>query len=168
MWLLSHIQELLIHVLTLAGVVVTFAGFLLGVIPFIKRYQLATQIIGILLLLAGIYLQGGLAVKKEKELEIADLKTKLAEAKADSAKVNTEVVTKYITKKQIIKEKGDTVIEYIDREVTVYDKTCPIPKEVIKAHNAAAMNNIDQLLTPSTVINTSEHNAAASLILPKK
>ena len=170
MWLLSHFTEYLIHALTLAGVVITFAGFLLGKIPFINKYQLPAQILGILLLVAGIYLQGGLSVKKENELEISQLKVKLAEVREKSAIVNTEIVTKYITKRQVIKEKGEKVIEYIDREVTVYDKTCPIPSSVITAHNAAAENKtVDEILKPNSIIDTKAHNSAASpLILPKK
>ena len=68
---------------------------------------------------------------------------KLEEAKKESAKVNTVVETKVITKTKIIKEKADTIVQYVDRvkEIVKFDETCPIPKEAIDVHNEAARMN---------------------------
>ena len=173
MWMLNFLPEIVIHLTLLAGIVVTFTGFFVGFLPFVNTYKLIIQVLGIALLSFGLYLEGGLSFKQKYELEVAELKEKLAAAEAKSAKVNTEVVIKYVTQRQIVKEKGENIIEYIDREVVKFDKNCPIPDVVIKAHDASALNlPVEQLLTPSTTVNTKVHNEAVNptskMILPKK
>ena len=76
----------------------------------------------------------------EYKAEIEQYKLKIEEAKNDSKDANAEVKTQVVTKTKVIKEKGDTVIQYIDREVVKYDTTCPLPTQAITAHNAAAKN----------------------------
>jgi hypothetical protein len=118
----------------------TIAGFVLGFIPLISKYKLPIQIISLLLLSLGVYLEGGLAEKAKWELRVKEMEAKVAQAETKSAVVNTEIVEKVITQKQVIKVKGDKVIEYIDREVKVFDNTCTVPEMAIKAHNMAAKN----------------------------
>ena len=70
-------------------------------------------------------------------------------------------MTKVVTKTQVIKEKGDDVVRYIDREVAKYDAECRIPQVAIRAHDASALNKaVDEIiLTPTSVIDTANHNA---------
>ena len=103
-------------------------------------------------------------MEAEYKVKVAELKEKLKDAEIKAANANAKIVTEYVTKKQFIKQRGDTITEYIDREVVKYDKTCPIPTEVIRAHNAAALND------PILLILTEEHNKLATPIklAPKK
>jgi len=140
MWIINWLPEFVVHLIFLAGLVGTIAGFVLGFIPFVSKYKLPIQIISLLLLSLGVYLEGGLAEKAKWELRVKEMEVKVAEAEAKSAVVNTEIVEKVITQKQVIKVKGDKVIEYIDREVKVFDNTCTVPEIAIKAHNMAAKN----------------------------
>jgi hypothetical protein len=139
MWILSILPVASIHLLLICGVLGTIAGFVLGFIPLINKYRLPIQILGVLMLSLAVYLEGGLANDAEWQLKVKEMEAKVAEAKAQSLQVNTTVVTKILTKRQIIKEKGDEIRTYIDREVVKYDTTCPIPEVVINAHNAAAL-----------------------------
>ena len=66
------------------------------------------------------------------------LEKKVLELEAKANSTNTDVVTKVIIKQQVIKEKGQDVIKYIDREVVKYDNTCILPPELLEAHNRAA------------------------------
>jgi hypothetical protein len=140
MWIINWLPEFVVHLIFLAGIVGTIAGFVLGFIPFVSKYKLPIQIISLILLSLGVYLEGGLAEKAKWELRVKEMEVKVAEAEAKSAVVNTEIVEKVITQKQVIKVKGDKVIEYIDREVKVFDNTCTVPEIAIKAHNMAAKN----------------------------
>ena len=170
MWILSYLPDFVTHTIFFVGVVGTVAGFVLGFIPFIKLYQLPIQIISILLLSLGLYLEGGLADQAIWQLKVKDLEAKIAKAEVESQKVTTEVVTKILTKKQIIKEKGEDIVQYIDREIVKYDNTCPIPVEVIKSHNAAALNNTS-ILKNDLVVPTDLHNQLATppmILAPKK
>ena len=140
MWIINWLPEFVVHLIFLAGIAGTIAGFVLGFIPFVSKYKLPIQIISLLLLSLGVYLEGGLAEKAKWELRVKEMEAKVAKAEAKSAVVNTEIVEKVVKEKQIVKVKGDKVIEYIDREVKVFDNTCTVPELAIKAHNMAAKN----------------------------
>ena len=165
MWLIDFLPEFVIHLLFVIGIAGVTAGFVLGFIPMINQYKFPIQIISIIIIVASVYLEGGLAEQHKHKIELAELQEKLAKAEAKSAKVNTEIVTKILTKKQIVKEKGEEVIRYIDREVTKYDESCLIPKAVINSLNAAALNKtVDELIDTNPI-----NEAAKSPVkLPKK
>lgn len=171
MWIITILPEPAIHAIVLLGIVGIVAGFLLGVIPFIGKYKLPIQVISLLVFAIGLYLEGALSEKKEWDARVKDLEIKLAEAEVKASKVNTEIVTKVITKKQIIKEKGDTVVKYLTENSEKINNSCPIAKPVIISHNAAAQGKtIEELITPTTTIPTAPLNAAATtpMKLPKK
>ena len=147
MWILSILPDAAIHTIFGLGILGTIAGFVLGFIPFIKAYRLAIQIISIIVLVFGVYLEGGLADYKEWELKVAEMKVKIAEAEAKSANVNTEIQEKVVEKTKIIREKGRDIIKYVDKEIVKkeeiikYIENCPVPKDIIDIHNQAAELN---------------------------
>jgi hypothetical protein len=138
----------------------TIAGFVLGFIPFVKTYQFAIQICSIIVLVFGVYLEGGLADYKEWELRVKEMEAKVAQAEAQSANKNTEIQEKVVEKTKVIREKGRDIIKYVDRwntkevikevegperirreEVIKYIENCPVPKEMINIHNQATELN---------------------------
>lgn len=167
MWILSFLPETVIHLLLSVGIAGIIAGFFLTFIPFIKTYSTIIQIVSVLVLALGIYLEGGLSYKKDIDLKVKELEVKLANAEKRAAETNVQIVTKVLTQKQIIREKGDKIIQYVDREIVKYDNSCPIPEVVIKAHNAAATNDLGLL----TEVDTTDHNKATKkkpMLLPAK
>lgn len=90
-------------------------------------------------------MQGALAYKESTDLAVAKLEKKLAEAEAKSAQTNTEIVEKIVKDTEVIRLKGKTITEYVDREIVKYDNKCELPKEVIDAHNAAATMDLSKL-----------------------
>ena len=147
MWILSILPDAAIHIIFGLGILGTIAGFVLGFIPFIKTYKLAIQIISLIVLVFGVYLEGGLADYKEWELKVAEMKVKLAEAEAKSANVNTEIQEKVVEKTKVIREKGRDIIKYVDKEIVKkeevikYIENCPVPKDIVDLHNQAAELN---------------------------
>lgn len=78
-----------------------------------------------------------------KRTHALELQVKTLEAK--SAEENIKIVEKVVTKKQIVKERGEDIIKYIDREVVKnqevvkYIEQCPkLPDEVVTTINKAA------------------------------
>jgi hypothetical protein len=171
MWYLAF-PDFVYQVILAIGIIGTITGFVLNFIPIIKQYSLPIQVISILVLVVGVYLQGAVAVDKEYKLKTAELEKKLAKAEAKAAQINTKVVTQVITKRQKAKENTRTIVEYVEKEVIKYNDTCVIPKPLISAHNAAALNiTVEEYLKPNTEIKTDIFNKAAqgkSVILPKK
>jgi hypothetical protein len=160
MWIFTVMSETIIHLILAAGVVGLIAGFVLGVIPIIGRYKLPIQIISILLFAFGVYLEGGLANEKEWQLRVKEIEAKAAKAEAEAAKKNVELQAALADKGKVIREKGDTIIKYVDRwrdrdiikeipgpervrveEVIRYIENCPIPPELVNIHNEAAKMN---------------------------
>jgi hypothetical protein len=169
----AEITEFFTHTIFVVGVLGIIAGFVLSFIPILNRYKFPIQVISILIFAWGVYLEGGLAQEKKLKQKIAELEVKLKDAEIRASKVNTKIVKEILTKREVIREKGEDIIKYIDREVVHYDKTCPIPESVIKAHNAAALSkSVEELTvaTPTTPVDTKLHNDAAKskLIFPKK
>ena len=140
MWIINWLPEFVVHLLFLAGVLGTIAGFVLGFLPFVGKYKLPIQIISLLLLSLGVYLEGGLAEKTKWELRVKEMEAKVAAAQAESQKTNVQIVEKIVTEKEYIKVKGAKVVEYIDREVKVFDNNCTIPEVAIRAHDMSAGN----------------------------
>jgi len=140
MWIINWLPEFVVHLIFLAGIVGTIAGFVLGFIPFVSKYKLPIQIISLLLLSLGVYLEGGLAEKAKWELRVKEMEAKVAAAQAESQKTNVQIVEKVVTEKEYIRLKGQKVIEYVDREVKVFDSDCTVPEVAIKAHDMSAAN----------------------------
>ena len=147
MFILSILPDAAIHIIFGLGILGTIAGFVLGFIPFVKTYQFAIQICSIVVLVIGVYLEGGLADYKEWELRVKEMEAKVAQAEAQSANKNIEIQEKIVEKTKVIREKGKDVIKYIDKEVVKkeeiikYIENCPVPKEIIDLHNQATELN---------------------------
>jgi hypothetical protein len=147
MWILSILPDAAIHIIFGLGILGTIAGFVLGFVPFVKTYQFAIQICSIVVLVIGVYLEGGLADYKEWELRVKEMEAKVAKAEAESANKNVEIQEKIVEKTKVIREKGKDVIKYIDKEVVKkeeiikYIEFCPVPKEIIDLHNQATELN---------------------------
>jgi uncharacterized membrane protein (DUF106 family) len=147
MWILSILSETIIHAIFILGVLGTIAGFVLGFIPSIKPYKLAIQVISILLLVFGVYIEGGLADQKEWELKVAEMKARLAQAETMSSEKNVEIQEKIVEKTKVVHERGRDIIRYVDKEVVKnqevvkFIENCPVPKEIVELHNQAAELN---------------------------
>jgi len=148
MWILHFLPDALIlwicNIVLLAGVLLTATAFFIKRIPVVNQYRTPAQVLGIALLVAGVYWRGGYAIEQEWRERVAEVEAKVAAAEAQSKEANTKIVTKVVTKTQVIRTRGETITKYIDREIVKYDEKfapggqCEIPREFIKALNDAA------------------------------
>ena len=152
MWIISFLPNWAFHALLAVSVVGIVVGFFLSMIPGIKMYAMAIRIFSLLGLSLALFLEGGLADYAAWELKVKEVEAKLAAAEVQSQKENVKIVTKVVTKTQVVKTKGDEVVKYVDREIVKLDEKfskggeCEIPQEFIKAHNDATEigNNKDK------------------------
>jgi hypothetical protein len=148
MWILHFLPDALIlwicNIVLLAGILLTITAFFVQRIPIINQYRMPAQVLGIALLVLGVYWRGGYAIEQEWRERVAAVEARVAAAEAQSREENTKIVTKVVTKTQVIRTRGDTITKYIDREIVRYDTKfapggqCEIPREFIKAINDAA------------------------------
>jgi hypothetical protein len=127
------------------GVVAILASWVLKFVPFISTYKLPIQIGGIIAMLVGVFYQGFYSNEEKWQSKVREMEQKIAEAQAASAVTTRAVEVKVVEKTKVIREKGKTQIEYIDRivtqdkEVIKFVENCPIPKSVIEEHNKATL-----------------------------
>jgi hypothetical protein len=149
MWILHFLPDsfiqFIVHTILLVGVLGTFLSFfvvnkVLKFVPFVSQYVKIAQIVSAVLLVAGVYFEGGYSTEMQWRERVREMEAKVAKAEEESKAANEKLDAKSAEKVKSIRDKTVVVKQYIDREVTKYDATCPIPAPVIKAHNAAAKN----------------------------
>jgi len=150
MWILHLLPDAaiawIVNLILLAGAVTTVAGFFVRFIPFVNTYRIPVQVAGILLLTTGVYFEGGYSTEMAWRERVREVEAQLQVAQKQSAEVNTEIVTRVVTQTKIVRERGDDIIKYVDREVVKnqevirFVENCPIPEIIINTHNAAALN----------------------------
>jgi hypothetical protein len=150
MWILHFLPDAVIlwftNLLLFAGVALTVAGFFIHRIPFplIYQYQLPFKIVGVVLLVLGVYFRGGYAIEMTWRERVAEVEAQLRVAEQQSAQENTRIETRVVKKTEYITRRGSDIVQYVDREIVRYDTKfapggqCEIPQEFIKAHNQAA------------------------------
>ena len=144
MWILYLLPSWYTHAVPALGLALILVSMFLKVIPFISTYYIPLRIIGLVTLLFGIFFEGVMYSGKDLHDKIKELEAKVAAAEAKSAEVNTKIVEKIVTKQKIVKERGEDIIRYVDKEIIKYDVKfapggqCEIPKEFINIHNRAA------------------------------
>jgi hypothetical protein len=140
MWILKWLPDWIFYGLLLVGLLGYAATYLLRFIPIpaIYIYKTPIQIVSIALVVIGTFMSGAIHNEAAWIARVKEMEAKVAEAEQKSQIVNTEIKTKIVTKTQVIKEKGDEIIKFVDKEVVKYDNTCIIPNEVIESINKAA------------------------------
>jgi hypothetical protein len=144
MWLLSLLPDWVYHLITIAGVIGVIAAWVLKFIPFISTYRLPIQVGSIIAVLFGVWMEGGIVNEAKWQARVKELEEKIAVAETQSKEENVKIVTKIVTKTQVVKVRGNDIVKYVDREIVKYDTKfapggiCEIPKEFIKAHNDSA------------------------------
>ena len=140
MWIMNFLPTWVFHAILTLGILGLIASVVLKFVPFINTYRIPVQVGALLLTIVGVWYEGAISNQAAWEAKIVALELRVKAAEAEAAKENVKIVEKIVIQTKKVKEKGDNIITYVDREVIKYDNTCPIPVVVIKALNAAALN----------------------------
>ena len=140
MWLLHFLPDsFLIYVINsicIAGAVATVLGFFLGWVPGIRNWKLPLQLLGIALLVAGVYFKGGYSTEMEWRARVAEVEAKVKVAEAKAKEANTKVQEKIVTKIVKIQDKANTVKENIRRNQEKINAECKLSDEAIAVYNS--------------------------------
>ena len=134
MWILQFLPNWIFYLLLLTGVVALLVTHFVKVLPNAQLIKLAS----VVTVIVSVYMIGAISNNDAWLAKIKDLEVKVAAAKAKSAAANTDIVEKTVVKTQVVKQRGQDIVRYVDREVVKYDTTCVIPKEFVLIHNKAA------------------------------
>lgn len=144
MWLLTLFPYWIFDLALFIGILGLLISYLIKFIPFINTYRLPLQLASLALTVTAAWFQGGIANDQQWEARVQELEKRVLEAEAKSAVTNTEIVTRTVKQIQVIRERGDTITEYIDREVVrdqeviKFIENCDIPDVIVDTHNKAA------------------------------
>jgi len=142
MWILHFLPNAVIlwfcNILLVVGLTLTAIAFFIKSIPLVNQYRVPAQVLGIALLVLGVYFRGGYSVEQQWRERVTEVEAKLKQAEEQSAQANTKIETRVVNKTQYIKTRGADIVKYVDREVVRYDDACKIPQPFIQAHNRAA------------------------------
>ena len=141
------------------GIAIVVASWVLKFIPFISTYRLPIQIVGIVSIMTSIWFLGAASNEEKWNARVIDLEKKLKYAQIEADKATDLLRIEQEQNSKIRQEKNKEVIKYIDKwrtkeilvnvegpervrfeKVIEFIEKCPIPKELLEAHNAAARN----------------------------
>jgi thiol:disulfide interchange protein len=135
-WLLSGF----VNTVLISGAVLTVLSFFTSWIPFITQYRVPVQVIGTILLTAGVYFKGGEAAELQWRDRVADLQQKAdvatEKSRAASQRLNDEVKRN----KQTVQANTQAIKQDIVRNATQLDAECRVSDTAIEIHNNAAQN----------------------------
>ena len=143
MWLLSFIPSsllsLFVNTLLLTGFITTFVG-IRSSFPTLLPYKQLIQIVGILILVLGVYFKGCVDTEITWRAAADQIQGKIDIGAAQSAAVNSQIEAKTITKIQVVHD-TKTITKQVIKEVEkIIDSECTVPPEAIEILNAAAQN----------------------------
>lgn len=134
MWILKFLPSWIFYAILFTGVVGLLITHFIKLIPQAQLIQVGSAIA----IVFSIYMIGAISNNDAWLRRVQELETKVAQAEAQSAQLNTQLVEATTTKTQVVRERGRDIVKYVDREVVKFDTTCVIPKEFVTAHNRAA------------------------------
>ena len=158
MWLLNFIPDstiaLFIHSIVGMGAGLLVIGFLMSRI--LGIYAALARILGVLLLVAGVYFEGGLQNELYWREQVRLQQEEVARINAEAKQITERVETKYIERIKVVKEKTDAIIQKVPEYITKeHDAACVVPDSVRMLLNAAAKNELPNTAGQSDETTTS-------------
>ena len=139
MWLLNFLPNYIFHILSLIGLI----GLIVTLLPLPILYKSSIQIISIAILTFAIYMEGAISNQAEWKAKVAALQVEIAKKETISANITTEVITKYVDRIKIVKEKGNVIIKEIPTYITKTDDAkCVVPNGFVVLHDSASRNEV--------------------------
>jgi hypothetical protein len=143
MWILDWLPFWVFHLVVLVGLAGLIGSLVLKFIPFISTYRLPIQVAAIATLVFGVYMEGGIATQEKWEAKVAEVKLEMAKKETASVETTVKVVTKYVNKVQIVKEKGNDIIKQVPVYITKDDDAkCDVPTGFVVLHDSASRNEV--------------------------
>lgn len=150
-WIFSLIPDawlqIAVHVITALGIAMTLVGSFAKKFPIIDAYGVVIRSVGILVLLAGVFFEGGYATEMswrarvaadKAEIERLDKLAKEAEAKSDQ--FNKELEAERKKKVKVVREVQTVIEERIKEVEKRIDAACKVEPDAIKILNDSARN----------------------------
>jgi len=106
-------------------------------IPVIQPYALVGRQLGIVLLVIGVFFEGGYATEMSYRARIAEMQAKIKEAEVKSAKANEKLAAEVSKNKELIKEKVNKNAKDIEAKREAINAECKLSDDAWVLYNRA-------------------------------
>ena len=141
-WMLSFIPDSLFiwitYILMVIGAGLYVASKLVQWIPLMGKYKLPAELIGIVVLLGGVYLFGGYGVEMSWRDKVRQLEEKVKAAEEKSQEVKIQIQEKIVYKTKVVKERETVYVDRIKEIAKEIDAKCEVDPRVIEELNKAS------------------------------
>ena len=141
LFLLSFLPDWLFYAIAFFSFIALLLASFVKSIPIIGKYAIPIQAISFIVLVISVFFCGGLSNEASWQLKVAKANVEIAELKVKEEKITTKIVTKYIDRIQVVKEKGNEIVKYVD-VIKESDSKCELPNSFIVLHDAATKNEL--------------------------
>jgi len=146
MWFLSLIPDawlhLFVHGVVILGIVLSVIGTIGKSISFIAEYGFIVKAIGSLLLLVGIFFEGGYGVEMMWRAKAEEMQKQIDVAEQKSKDANVKLSQALKDKTIIIKEKVIENAKQIESNRTVINSECKLSDTAWMLYNSSIKNEI--------------------------
>lgn len=137
-WLLSAV----VNTVLVVGAVLTVLSWFTKWIPLITQYRVPAQVIGMVMLTAGVYFKGGESAEMAWRERVAEQQQKIAQAQAQSSQANQLLQQELTKSKQLTEKVKDANKQTIQANAEQIDRECRVPDVAIRLHNSSSRNEI--------------------------
>ena len=142
MWLLHLLPSsfilFIVYLVLGAGIALTALSYLIRWIPGIAAYKTPARVVGIVLLICGVYFYGGYSTEMQWRERVEEMEAKVAESEKKSVQTNTVIKKVYVDRVKVVKQDVVVVQEKIKEVEKLIDKDCKVAPEAIQLLNEAA------------------------------
>lgn len=161
MWLLNLLPGWVFHLMIFAGILGYVASVILTFIPTVNLYRSVIRVFSTIVIIVGVWFAGvasGTATNEDKwQALVKEAEAKVIKAQGESTVLNDKLRAEQEENDRLRNQKAKTVTKYLDswitkeilrevqgpervriEQVIEYIERCPVPKELLDAHNAAA------------------------------
>jgi hypothetical protein len=141
LWLLSLLPDWVYHLLLILSILAIGSTYVIKFVPFISQYSLPIKVIGSLVLVFSVWMEGGIVNEAKWQARVQELEAKVAEAEKKSLETNTVIETVYVDKIRVVKEVQYANEKNIKNSSVDLDKVCKIPPQAVDILNSSAHMN---------------------------
>ena len=131
-----------VHIVFAIGVIGTLVGTFLNKIPFINQYGMIIKSISVVLLIVGLYLEGGLQNEMAWRSKVAEYEKRIEAAQVASNEANVIIQEKVVETVKIIKENTNANNQAIEANSTAINSVCKLSYTAWMLYNRASQNGM--------------------------
>lgn len=144
MWILHFLPDTflvtVVHLIFIVGLIGSIVGYFASKLPIISQYGQLIKIVGGILLIVGIYFEGGLSTEKLWREKVSELEEQIKISEEKSKLINEQIKTVYVDRVKTVKETEYVIQEKIKEVEKDMNKSCVVNDDMINILNAAATN----------------------------